>query len=320
MRKVRSPLIALMLICLTLLSACYHRPEGNRPIPLSFTPFTILVNGPVAIVVQKSKSTITIFSPRDPEGLHELYVNNLEHSQDSSRDYHFTLEQEGLKPSADVNIDHYLSDFVVHTEDWKREKNFFSIEVPMPEKITFAPPLQPITFENGATGYMATNFVFKYTATDYEKIKAVSHELGTLKPLTNAELQTQYARLCSKAAGDRRYHDSCIGVRNLLEQFVDEQGRVLFFGIGRPLLKQNLLSEREASDHAIHFFNDVLLRAFPHLQRLRLASKPNGMEISETNPLLIQASFSAPTSHMEALPVSAVIDCKAGGFIAITTQ
>jgi hypothetical protein len=322
MKKIRSPLSALILLGLSLLSACHHRPEGPHPVPPSLSTFKIWFNGPFAIVVLKSR--IIVFSPRDPDGLHGFYVNSLDDNQDSTKNYHFKLEQEGFKTVSATEIDHELADFTARTDLWKREEYFFIGEFPKPYKITFAPPQHQITFANGSTGYMATNFVLEYEVTDREKIKAISPELGVLKPLTGAELRAQYARLCSKAGVKELHHDSCIGVRNLLEQCVGEQTSVLFFGVGTQLATAppGSMEDFKASDHAVRFFNNVLLPSFPDLRYLRLAPprEPDKLVPSVGNGLLSSVSFSVPVSRIRALPVSAVIDCKAGGLIAITTQ
>jgi len=323
MKKIHFLLAVPVLLGISMLNACRHHDEGHRYAPPLAGTLKVVINGPVAIVLQKSNpSRIVVFTPRDPQGKHALYVNDLEHGQDKQKNYHFKLLPDGLKAAATPSIDPYLADFTAQTDLWKQEEYFVTVELPIPTKITFAPPLHSINFENGTAGYMATNFVLEYQVTEPGRVKMDSRELSSVHPLATSELQEQYVKLCGGAAAGTRFHDSCIEIRNLLAQCAGSQNSVFFLGVGMPLADQAKMNRDEEDYHAVHFFNDVLLRSFPHLtsKRLAPAGTPGREGTGGPRGMLMQASLKLPVSRIRALPVSAVIDCKAGGLIVTTTQ
>jgi|SRR5882724_454706 len=322
MKKFYVLLAVPILVGISMLSACRHRDDEHS----SATPpatLKVVINGPFAIVRQKSDpSKIVVFTPRDPQGIHVFYVNDLEHSCDMQKNYHFKLLSEGMKAAASPAIDPYLADFTAETDLWNREDYFVTIELPVPSKITFAPPLHPVKFENGTAGYMTTNFVLEYQVAEPGRVRLVSPELNGVHPLATSELQEQYAKLCSGAAAGEHFHDSCIEIRNLLAQCAGLRAKVFFFGAGMPLTKQTKMSYAEETYHAVHFFNEVFLKSFPHLTSKKLFSAEKSGQEGTDGPraMLMQASLKLPVSRIRALPVSAVIDCKAGGIIVSITQ
>jgi hypothetical protein len=323
MTKVRSPLTVLILLFVVFLSACHHHQEGHHPVPPPLTTLKVPLNGPWGILLRKSApGSILVFSPRDPQDIHRLYVNNLEEWKDQQQNYGFKLQPDGLKPATFPSIDPYLADFNLQTDEWVPEKYFVTIELPVPDKITFAPPLHPVYFESdGAKAYMATNFILEYQVTDRDKIQLVSPQLGKLRPLSSSELQEQYGKLCDKPEVGKRYHNSCIEMRNLLEQCAGNRTSVFFFGVGTPMDKQSAMAEGKAEEHAKHFFNEVLLRSFPHLKGKRLGVVPIEKEYTtRTNGYLVPISLKLPVPRQPMLNMSAVIDCKAGGVIVRITQ
>ena len=241
MKKVHSLFAMLILLGISTLSACRHHPEGHHPATPQTAGLKILINGPVAIVLKKSDpSKIIVFTPRDD--MHEIYINDVATSQDRTKNYHFKLLPDGLKTaSVAPRIDQYLADFTAETDVWKSEDYFVTIELPAPDTITFAPPLKWVNFENGGGGYMSTNYILEYRVTDPGKIRVVSPELSTTRPIFSAELQKQYADFCSSPAGSG-FHDSCIEMRNLLANNAGANTRVFFFGIGVPVPKHSAMS------------------------------------------------------------------------------
>ena len=125
---------------------------------------------------------LTVFSPRDP--LHEFYSNDpLGRGLESTRPHLYCGRRS--EPAADWSIDPYFpKDFIVNTDVWQRPKDgdqedyLMTIELPLPDKITFMSPLHPVTFENGKDSYIAGNFVLEYRVTDFGKIQAISEGIG----------------------------------------------------------------------------------------------------------------------------------------------
>lgn len=322
MKNIYSLLAVPVVLGIGMLSACRHRDDRHFP---DTPPATIkvVINGPFAIVWPKSdRSKIIVFTPRDPQGVHVFYVNDLTKSYDEGKNYHFKLLPEGVKAASSLTVDPYLADFTSEAGKWEDQKEYFvRIELPVPEKITFAPPMQQVTFENGASGYRATNFVLEYRVTEPERIKVVSPELGGVRLLATSELQEQYARLCGVPYVGKRFHDSCIEIRNLLAQSAGPKAKVVFFGVGISLDMLEKMNDLEEKEHVVYFFNEVLLKSFSGLDSKRLAPLEKTGQPATGGPrgMLMQASLKLPVTHMRPLPVSAVIDCKAGGIIVETT-
>jgi hypothetical protein len=336
MRKVRFllALSALLVISIVIiLIICLRRPSPQT--------FKVLLNGPIVIVRTPDKpNVITAFSPRDPDGLHAFFPNRLLDGIPQTKDgttqaVHITLLPDGLKPASDWSIDpYYPKELFVDTQTWKRPsaedttKDYFvTIELPLPEKITFAPPLNPVTFADGTHSFMATNFVLEYKVTDYSKIHAISHGLNNLSPISSAALEEQYATLCSKPDVRQRYYQSCIEIRNLLEQCAGARTAVFFFGVGIPVEETLKQPSRYLEAHAVDFFNKVILQSFPEWKGPTLA--PKGafapQYSGDSTAMLMETSFRPGAPRPRLLPVNAftaVIDCKAGNVIvtAHTTQ
>lgn len=297
------------------------------------TTLKVIFNGPTVLVRAKDKpNVITVFSPRD--SLHQFFPND-PLGKGWSQPVHISIAAEGLKPAPAepaLPIDAYFPrDFIANTDVWQRPKDggpedyLMTIELPLPDKITFMSPLHPVTFENGKDSYIAGNFILEYRVTDFGKILATSKEkeLGSLRPRSSSDLQKQFETLCQKPEAEE-YYDGCANMRNLLEQCAGAHTGVFFFGVGIPfdtqteMLKEHKRDQLEA--HAIEFFNRML-KSFPNLKGKQLAPKgtvpPRGY--GGYSAMLMEASFRpAAPPRPRLLPVTAVIDCKAGNVIVDT--
>ena len=319
MKAVRFPLCVLIVLAISMLSACRHHHEGRPPATPQTLTSIVFLNGPFAIVLRKDDpSRIIAFTPRDPHNAHEFYINDLEQNQDNKKNYVINVMSDGLKPaSTSPAIDPYLSDFTVKTDQWSREEYFVQIDLPAPDRITFAPPTQQVYFEDGTTGYMSTNFVLEYRVAEPGRIRAVSG-LKELRPLASSTLLKQFEGLCNGGWRDQ-FHDSCIEMRNLLAKYSGANTSMFFFGVGIPVTRHIKMEKADREDHAITFFNDVLLKSFPNLGRKRIRFKPTpGPGRGDSPSMLKQVVFRGPSAGFPLLPVSgysAVIDCKAGGII-----
>jgi len=300
----------------------------------------VLLNGPIVLVQTPGKpNVITAFSPRDPGGLHSFFLNRLQDGIPQTKDgtpqaIHIALLPDGLKQVSDSAIDsvidpYYPKELVVHTPTWKRPSDdyFVSIELPVPEKITFAPPLNPVTFADGTQSFMATNFVLEYKVADYSKIHAKLPGSNDFSPISSAALQEQYATLCSNADVRKQYYQSCIEFRSLLEQCAGANTAVFFFGVGIPMEEALKQAPEYLEAHAVDFFNKVILKSFPEWKGPTLA--PKGAFAPKysggSTAMRMETSFrpDAPIPRLRLMNAfTAVIDCKAGNVIvnAQTTQ
>jgi hypothetical protein len=329
MRKVRFLLalsILLVISIVIILIICLrHSPDST-------TTLKVVLNGPFVIVREKSRpDMITVFSPRDNQGWHRFYSNDLKEGKDQN--VHITVAVDGRKPAAnlpDLPIDPYFPlDFVANTEVWQRPpkgdpgKDYLvTIELPLPEKITYMSPLHPVTFEDGTQGYQATTLVLEYRITDFGKIRA-SDGSHSVSPLSSSDLQKKYNELCEDEIG-KKYYEGCANVRNMLEQCAGAKTALFFFGVGISPEEMRKHPYGYAEDHAVDFFNNVILQSFPKWTGKRLAPKgayaPQGS--SGSNAMLMETSFRPTAPRPRLRLVTAVIDCKAGNLIvtANTTQ
>jgi hypothetical protein len=315
-RHLLSATLVLSVLCG--LSACRHEAGEHRPHPPEPATLKVILNGPFAIVLDKNKpSRITAFTPRDPQGMHRVYVNDLEKDRDREKDYHFKLLSDGLNTTGRrPYIDQYFRDFNVETDEWKRENYAVTIDLPVPDVISFTLPAPTLFFENGKKAFMPLNHILEYRVDDAEKIRLFSAELKDLHPLSCAELLEQFEHVCAKQLLSD-YQKSCREMKGLLSSCTHSNTKTFFFGVGLPA--ESLMTNEEKA-HAVHFFNDVLLRSFPHLRNLRLAPLDNPGQTGNGSPggMLIPAVVKYPMPNLRLLPVSAVIDCKVGGFIVTT--
>lgn len=321
MRKVHFLLAASALLVIILISCLRHSSDSPSILKVVF-------NGPFVMLRTKTQpDRITVFSPRDPKDRHQVYINDLNNGM--AQTVHVTLSG-GLEPSKDWLIDPYFPrDFVVNTETWKRPpdgdptKDYMAtIELPLPEKITFTPPLYPVTLADGSQSLMATNFVLEYKVTNFSNFRATSPELKSLNPLSSSALEKQYRDLCDGSDVRQKYYESCVDIRNLLEQNANAKTAVFFFGVGIPKAKQMYMTDQEIDAHAIEFFN-VMLQSFPKWTGPRLGPGAFGPERStDSTAMLMKASFRPAAPYPQARPVfyTAVIDCKATNLIVTAKE
>jgi hypothetical protein len=321
MKQLRWPIRTLVLLVICALSACRHS-SGNRPLPPPSGTLKIILNGPFAIVLKRTDpSRIVVFTPRDPLDKHRFYLNDLQTDLDGEKNYHFKLLPAGLEISRRrPTIDPGLADFNAETDLWQREEYFVTIELPVPDAITFAPPAQPVIFTNTRHGSMPLNHILEYRQADLAEITLTSPEVPDTKPVSAWELEKQFAHLCGRPQLQGVHRESCSEMRRLLSQ-ASGATSTLFFGVGFPLRAESGMNAGEDESHAISFFNEVLLtRSFPHLLSKKLASLVSGQGAASASGRLIPATLSYPPQRGRFLPVfqSAVIDCKVGGIIVRT--
>jgi hypothetical protein len=321
-----------------LVIGCRHTDrDDHRYPPNSTTTLDVIVNGPYTLVwIPSRPDVITLISPRDADGLHKFYLNDL--TEGTDQNVHITLEADGLKVGKKLPIDPYFPpDFIAETDVWKRppegdpQKDYLvTIELPVPQKITFVSPLHPVTFEkNRMQSFQATNFVLEYQVAEFGRIRAKSRQRNSIPPLSSSDLQKKYNDLCEIPENGKYFYESCANLRNLLEQCAGKKTAVLFFGVGIPLETQLEYVRKYpnfAAVHAVSFFN-LMLQSFPNLADKRLAMKDevDPRRSDGSTVMLMETSFRPAAPRSRLLPVNAftaVIDCKAGNLIvtAKTTQ
>jgi hypothetical protein len=286
--------------------------HGRAPVGV----LRVILNGPFALVIQKNTpDRLTLFVPPDPDRLHAFYFNNMkkpfDDGQDPKRQYHFTLGTGGLDvyEKKRAYIDQCFKDFTFHTDLWQRESYFVTVDVPVPDVVGFIPPPQPVTFKNGKKALMPLNHLLEYRMTDPDDIRITAPRMKDASPRPLRELEEEYSEHCK---ADRTSHEACTELRHEFSGWSEPKVSTYYFSIGIPPGKDDAALQR----HALTFFNDVLLRSFPHLADKQLAYIGNSGTIGKPGQSAsLQSAVWYPDAGLPLLrPVTSVMECKIGGF------
>ena len=318
-QNVRSPLIVLILLFVVALNACRHQIKMQTPVPTETNKLLYLFNGPLAFVwADSDPSRIIVILPRDPHGYHKLYFPDLKTVQ-NGEPKSFKMMPDGLQVSTGLSGTDLLKESFAKTDLWKRRNYILTVTLPVPARIMPVGQLERVDFEDPKThkqtsGFMASSILLEYLVTDPGKITVTSSGLANVHPLTIADLESQYNKLCKTLQWNTRFTQSCSAIEELLAKKEWSNASVFLFGAGL-----DLDSSVDYAEHARSFFNDVLLKSFPHLTQRRLAMKPQAPSQAGARVRLVSAVFERSWMPPRLLPVSALIDCKAVALVVNVT-
>jgi hypothetical protein len=278
--------IATLPIASTLSCAREHQKSSAQPNKSKIHSLQILFEGPFALVLQQGKANrLTAFVPRADEQVlaHDFYFNDPGAAKPmlkESSGYSFQLSGAGLQQDPDPYVNPGLSDFFAETQKWHLADRVVTLELPFPNSINFSgKPLHVRFAEGGREGRMATNFVLEYYVENAEQVELMCPQLQGKCPASP-----------NCPPGVLRY----------------------FFGVA-PHQKS------DPQQHALKFFNEVLLRKFfPELEKRYSLSyiEPSLQHRNQGAP----AGTARPTpavlhssSRPRLLTVGAVLDCDLGG-------
>lgn len=322
----------------TAIPGCYGHEEQSKAVineqaERKTSTLKIVLNGPFGIVFEKSKpGQVTAFVPFDPQRLHQFYFNEMasakDAGKDSKRSYKFRLDPRGIRKNTSrmPYVDRCFNDFNRTTDVWKRMPYFLTIELPVPDVITFAGAAEAVTFvQNHRHGVMPLNHIFEYKIYDADDIRMTDQSGAAVKPIPSARLREEYKGHCGTSKTPA-HNESCNEMMGYLSGEEDANGIAYFFGVGLSPAEGDT-SKPPYQNHALEFFNKVLLASFPGLQKsLELASIDGSVARPDlgsprSNP---QSATLAPAVWREdmsprLLQVSAVIDCKVGGLLVDTS-
>jgi len=296
----------------------------------------VILHGPFVVVIDAEGHRVKAFLPYDDDGLHQLRVATSkgvvvkdESEARKSRGYQFTLEDPEHDLDVDLlprHIDAGFDDFRLR-EKPRQDASFVTVELPMPELITFFPPPVPVQFVKSRLGMMPTNHVFEYRVRDFDKLSKVllNTPQGPMAPLSCSDLLGQYEAhwkgLTRGYESRQRSH-----IQAELDVCEKTQVQAFFIGVGLPPTSPSYL--KSPALHALDFFNKKLLPLFPESrerQRLMLAEvdvkpcptqKPRPTyKSSWAAPTLIPAVQRYMMPEPRLLPVSSADDCRAGGLL-----
>lgn len=305
------------------LNACKSEP----PPPTPRTPegtLRVILNGPFGVVLESADDyhRIVAYVPSDPQHQHELRfqgpaeVAGRESQNGKSPTYSFRLLPDGLDIGhGRPRIDQGFFDFnLPHIGEWKLPPDaFVAIELPRPDYITFTPPAQPESF-SGKPTLQPLDHILEYQMSDPNKVRIKSGE-KEYRPTPCSELLKQYQDYWSKNAGYAGNPED--SQRKAMEDTLrncPSSDLCVLFGVGLDATK--FTGSLDA--HGRDFFNNVLLPSFAPglkkpLQMLSTCAPSRGDMFS--SPELVPAVLSYRDYSPQLLPVSSVLDCKAGGIM-----
>jgi len=321
----------------TLLSSCQTSPQNQKPSSeyegKSENPaiLKVILQGPFAVVMQRDERRkirrIIAFVPMDPAHEFRFQMPTPSYVQKTAPQYQFVLPPEGLEiTSAPPYIDHGFDDLNLDLGEWQPnpKEYFVSIELPVPQLITFIPPAEPVVFQDGKLGYAPLNHILEYKVRDIGKVRLRSPQFKEeQKPLAFSEMYRGYEEHWDK---ERDYRDGPAHgpqqshTRDDLARPSERDVYTYFFGVGLPPGKFPLAT---VIQHALEFFNKKLLPQFPrspaqcckHLKEIRDYGQPctpfSYGSPAKIKPTVLRNSMQKP--HLQL--VASVEECRAPGLL-----
>jgi hypothetical protein len=309
------------------LSGCKERPATGT--------LKVILHGPFGVIVVKNGKDyrINAFVPSTPPDMqlkHELRFRTpmkppLGSESDGKR-YTFELGKKGLQIADDrpPYLDHSFDDVNLgNIGDWKpeRDKYFVFLDLPVPDVITFIPPAEGVLFTSGRTGTMPIEHILQYQMRDSGDVR-----LGDQPPLSCSDLVNEFQKHWNSSDDhrDQAPPSQRPYMKAEFSRCSNADVAAYFIGVGLP----DKTPDETLKDHAIHFFNDVLLKSFPATPRrakLELRDILGYGPPCEAPPGAKNLPEVAPTVYRDWMPephlrrVAAVEDCKIGGVSGCTT-
>jgi hypothetical protein len=311
------------------LGGCREKRSGDSA--ASQGTLRIVLHGPFALVLYGAPARIKAFVPFDDEK-QRRHVFRYPTPKDSvakesdHTSFHFELPPEGLEVNQRLPyVDHGFDDFKIHTGEWEPTPRdyFVAIDLPAPEFITFPTgenAFVNVRFLSGKTAAMPLNQVLEYRVRDLGKVRMHSRELGSLPPLSYADVRQKYQEADQKQTAEHNQpaypHGS---VRREYTRGLDKEIHTFFFGVG---LQDEQMAEPAATDHAVSFFNNRLLGSFPKSPDAgarRLAAV--GVSLCQTSrgnsSEIAPAALTYPMFQPPLRLVTSADECRLGGLIAL---
>jgi hypothetical protein len=308
------------------LGGCREKPEGGSSSPASQGTLRIVLHGPFALVLNRTKpSRIKAFVPFDAEKERQHLFSyptpkDVVGKESDHSSFHFELSTDGLEVNQRLPyVDHGFDDFKIHTGEFEPmpKAYFVTIDLPAPEVITFPTgeyAFVNVRFVTGKTAAMPLNQVLEYRVRDLGKVRIESKELGSLPALSYSDVRQKYQQ-----ADQKKMTSPHGSVRHEYMGGTDTDIRTYFFGVGLP----SETPETVQAEHAIRFFNNRLLASFPNspdAATRRLAAV--GVSLCQTTRSdssgVVPAALTYPMPEPRLRMVTATDDCRLGGLIGST--
>src|SRR5947209_7242154 len=313
------PVASVLGSCSTRSNPAVPEPQ-SRPGTAAAQPITtlkVILDGSFAVVFDRRTPTrITAVIPHDPEKMHEFYLNSMykpiDTGQDPSHTYSFQLSSKGLEENRARRpyTDQCFRDFTRTTDVWKREKYFVTLDLPVPDVITFIPPTVPVTFKmNHRSAMMPLNHVLRYRVQDAAAIQMLREGAQPVKPARDAEFNKEFYGWCRepKTAGQK---ESCGQMRQYSSDWFEENAITFYFAVGHSRYQE---TSPNMQYHAENFFNNVLLRSFPRVQRELELEVGTAKTLDYRGGQVVPAVWRPEIPQPRLVPVASIIDCRVGG-------
>jgi hypothetical protein len=316
------------------LTAFASTPDRDDDDKRRGSTLSVFLHGPFAVILNTDKKNrLTAYVPfagkelSGPADAHEFVFQKLQKplaNENARQSFQFSPADD-FPGSPDLPyIDHGFDDFTVHAPAWKRNPAgyFVLLDLPVPDLITYIPPAEGVQFVNGTTGIMPIQHILEYKVRDWRSVRLRCNQKvpeNELKPIPCAELYKEFrdemGQEGNKAALPPRHTQ-----RNEIENYLARCARLntgaFFFGVGLHRSGSEAEFERIAKDHALRFFNKVLLPSLgdtPDVKSKALA------DIGEYGPMCIPPrGGTQPTvygGNARLRTVSSTYDCRLGGII-----
>jgi len=306
------------------LSGC-PKPEKTdqddyRQNPKNPAILKVVLQGPFAVVLKKNadRYTVSAFIPRDPK--HQFRFQKPSEDgvvKNPDPQYHFTLGDEGLQISGRrPYIDHGLDDFFFDLGKYPEPDYFVSVDLPAPDLLTFIPPAEPVVMDRKVLS-APLNHVLEYKITNEHKVFLHSKQFGNTAPLAFSQIYEQYKQHGEKEQEYKKppgHGPQFPRTRGELGRPAEPEVYTYFLGVG---VAPSSMTDPEAVEHALDFFNHKLVPLFPNSRNLKPLSEirnygdpctPMGKTVpSRMQPTVLRESTPKP----RLLLVTAVEDCRA---------
>ena len=288
----------------------------------------VVIQGPFAVVLKKrdERYSISAFIPPTvpPEAVHQFrFQTPMSVVENPVPKYHFTLGTEGLEVNERRRpyIDHGLDDMNFDLGEYPAPNYFVSIDLPVPDLITFIPPSEPVVFVDGRIAFAPLNHVLEYKVRDLPKVLLHSEQLKDTAPLAFSEIFKGYQDHFNK---EHEYKDKpghgpqFPRTKPELERPSEADVYTFFFGVGVP---PGMLSDDAAVQHGLEFFNKRLVPLFPNSKDLKPLSEIRNYgdpctPMKKTAPARMQpAVLRESMQKPRLLLVTGAEDCRAPGLM-----
>lgn len=286
----------------------------------------VVIQGPFAVVLKRrnDRYSLSAFIPPTvpPEPVHQFrFQTPMNVVEKPALKYHFTLGTEGL----DVNerrrpyLDHGLDDMNFDLGEYPPPNYFVSMDLPVPDLMTFIPPPEPVVFVDGRLAFAPLNHILEYKIRDVSKVLLHSEQLKNQAPLAFSEIFKGYKDHFDR---EKDYKDKPghgpqgPHTKGELGQPSEADVYTYFFGVG---VAPGTLSADAAVRHGLEFFNKRLVPLFPNSKDLKPLSEIRDYGYpctpmpkttpSSLKPAVLRQSMQKP----RLLLVTGADDCRAPG-------